>query len=45
MVREITRRANLLSVFIFLLLLPMAVGYFMVTAIEFVLTKIFKALC
>ena len=45
MIRETLSRLNLLSVFMLLLLLPMAVGYLLVIAIEFVLTKIFKALC
>jgi len=45
MIKEIVSRLNLLSVFMLLLMLPMAIGYLMVIAIEFVLTKIFKALC
>lgn len=45
MIRETLSRLNLLSVFMLLLLLPMAVGYLLVTAIDFLLTKILKALC
>ena len=45
MTKEIIRRLNLLSGFIFVLLIPMAIGYILISAIEFVLIKIAKLLC
>jgi len=44
MTKEIIRRLNLLSAFIFVLLIPMAIGYLLISAIEIVLIKIAKLL-
>ena len=40
--KETDSKVNLLSIFMLLLLLPMAVGYFAVNAIEFTLTKLIR---
>jgi hypothetical protein len=42
--REITRRLNLLSAFIFILLVPMVVVYLLITAVDVLLTKFLEAL-